>query len=70
MTQTAWPDLYTDLTRARLEARARAVANGAPVALVRRDGWYTIAEEPPDEMTGAYPGGWSVVAIVEPTVTR
>ena len=43
-------------------------ANGAPVAILSRDGWLAICEEPPDDMDEQpLEHGWSIVALVEPS---
>jgi hypothetical protein len=52
-------------------AKELADTNGAPVMLMRRDGWLAICEEPPDEADcDPYGHGWTDVAIVEPNDVR
>lgn len=48
-------------------AQETANSNGAPVAILTRDGWLAICEEPPDDMDSApLENGWEIVALVEP----
>jgi len=48
-------------------AQGTADANGAPVMVLSRDGWFVISEEPPDDMDPSpYDAGWVDHALVEP----
>ena len=48
-------------------AQETADANGSPVMVLSRDGWFTICEEPPEEMEPSpYASGWEDHALVEP----
>lgn len=62
--------LYADTSRYAWQlAQETANANGAPVALLGRDGWLAICEEPPDDAeTQPLAHGWRIVALIEPTV--
>ena len=59
--------LYSDGAHVWALADEYAAANGAPVAIISRDGWFAISEEPPDDLTDGYPDGWKIVAFVEPS---
>lgn len=49
------------------DAQQIANANGAPVAILERDGWRAICEEPPDDMDSQpLEHGWSLTALIEP----
>jgi hypothetical protein len=49
------------------DAQDRANLNGAPVAVLERDGWFRLCEEPPDQMEPSpYDEGWQDHALVEP----
>lgn len=58
---------YSSERHALAMAQSTADANAAPVAVLARDGWYTVCEEPPDDMDPSpLDNGWSEVALVEP----
>lgn len=52
-------------------ADAMATANGTPVIILERDGWYAISEEPPDDLDPSpYDVGWTDYALVDPTLSQ
>lgn len=49
-------------------AQETADSNGSPCGVWARDGWYTVSEEPPDDIEPApEESGWSLDTIVEPS---
>ena len=47
------------------EAATRSDANGAPVAVVTRDGWFRIVEDA-EEYEALCDEGWASVAVLDP----
>lgn len=60
--------LTASSTDAISEAQAVSDANGAPVGIWLREGWYTVCEVPP-EMIEPDPelAGWILWAVVDPS---
>lgn len=49
-------------------AQETADANDCPVAMMLRDGWLAIIEEPPDDAEcDPFGHGWQMVALINPT---
>ena len=54
-------------TDAIAAAQETADANGAPVGVWDRDGWYCVCEVPPDEIEPSpESNGWHIFALVDP----
>lgn len=50
-----------------IDAQAKANENGSPVAVLSRNGWLAICEEPPDDMEPSpLSQGWTERALIEP----
>lgn len=63
-------DIVYEEEQAFIVAQQTATANGAPVAVLGKHGFYAVTEEPPDDMEPSPLGqGWAVVGIVEPEIT-
>ena len=62
--------LFSNRQLAESHAQHTANVNGAPVAILTRDFWLRICEEPPDDMEPSpFENGWTMVAFVEPKDT-
>jgi len=60
--------LYTERAMAYAVGQDTADANGAPVAILRRDGWLAVCEEPPEDMdVDPLTQGWEMDALIEPS---
>lgn len=58
---------WSNAATAIQDGQATANANGAPVAILERDGWYAVCEEPPDDMEPCpFDEGWTDYALVDP----
>ena len=68
MTATFANRLFASQSHVCELAHDTADANGAPVAILTRDGWFAICEEPPDDMDEQpLEHGWRIVALIEPS---
>ena len=60
--------LFSERAMAYAVGQETADANGAPIAILRRDGWLAICEEPPEEMdSNPLEHGWEMDALIEPS---
>lgn len=65
--QTFGEHCVASFTAACEMGQTTADANDCPVAILTRDGWYAVCEEPPDDMDSApLDHGWAIVALIEP----
>ena len=61
--------LFAHRPNAMRHAQWQADQNGAPVAVLVRDGWYTPCEDPKvlDAIDAGEGRGWQLVALVNPS---
>ena len=63
--------LWADCDTAILFGQDMANENGSPVAILMRDGWFAVCEEPPDEMDeDPLSHGWIEWALIDPHEAR
>lgn len=65
---TPFADHLTDSESSAItEAQATSDRNGAPCGVWKRDGWYTVCEVAPEEITpDPELAGWVLWAVVDP----